>query len=71
MSYENKGMAFVTYESYWRNVKKLCTLELLSVGKIDGYGAMRREEMKALVQRLKAAAPREVVDLSEKVEGVM
>ncbi|KAI7986866.1 hypothetical protein LOK49_LG14G00230 [Camellia lanceoleosa] len=46
--------------------------ELLSVGKIDGYQAMRREEMEALVQQLKvAAATREVVDLSEKVEGVI
>ncbi|KAF5934125.1 hypothetical protein HYC85_030296 [Camellia sinensis] len=71
MSYENKGMAFATYGSYWRNVKKLCTLELLSVRKIDGYEAMRREEMEVLVQLLKAAAPREVVDLSEMVAGVM
>ncbi|KAF5934117.1 hypothetical protein HYC85_030288 [Camellia sinensis] len=72
LSYGNKGMAFTTYGSYWRNVRKLCTLKLLSVGKIDGYGAMTREEMEALVRRLKVAAvAREVVDLSEKVEGVM
>ncbi|KAI7986189.1 hypothetical protein LOK49_LG14G00236 [Camellia lanceoleosa] len=72
MSYGNKGMAFAAYGPYWRNVRKLCTLELLSVGKIDGYRAMRKEEMEALVQRLKvAAAVREVVDLSEKVEGMM
>ncbi|THG04436.1 hypothetical protein TEA_003284 [Camellia sinensis var. sinensis] len=72
LTYENKGMAFTTYGSYWRSVRKLCTLKLLSVGKIDGYGVMRREEMEALVRRLKVAAvAREVVDLSEKVEGVI
>ncbi|CAL5445129.1 unnamed protein product [Camellia sinensis] len=72
LTYGNKGMAFTTYGSYWRNVRKLCALKLLSVGKIDGYGVMRREEMEALVRRLKVAAvTHEVVDLSEKVEGVI
>ncbi|CAL5362521.1 unnamed protein product [Camellia sinensis] len=84
LSYGNKGMAFTTYRSYWRNVRKLYTLKLLSVGKTDGYRVMRRKEMEALVRQLKVAtaatatatatataAAREVVDLSEKVEGVM
>ncbi|KAI7985191.1 hypothetical protein LOK49_LG14G00240 [Camellia lanceoleosa] len=72
LTYGNKGMAFTTYGSYWRNVRKLCILKLLSVGKIDGYGVMRREEMEALVRRLKVAVvARKVVDLCEKVEGVI
>ncbi|KAI7985190.1 hypothetical protein LOK49_LG14G00241 [Camellia lanceoleosa] len=71
LTYGNKGMAFTTHGQTC-NVRKLCTLKLLSVGKIDGYGVMRREEMEALVRRLKVAAvAREVVDLSEKVEGVI
>uniref|UniRef100_A0A7N2R706 Cytochrome P450 n=1 Tax=Quercus lobata TaxID=97700 RepID=A0A7N2R706_QUELO len=68
LSYGTKGMAFSEYGSYWRNIRKLCTLQLLSVSKIDSFAPMRKEEVGSLVQSLKkAAAAHEVVDLSGKV----
>ena len=68
LSYGTKGMAFTEYGSYWRNIRKLCTMQLLSVSKIDSFAPMRREEVGSLVQSLKkAAAVHEVVDLSGKV----
>ena len=56
LSYGAKGLAFTEYGSYWRNVRKFCTVELLSVAKIDSYVGMRREEMGLLVEALKEAA---------------
>uniref|UniRef100_A0A5B6Z0C9 Cytochrome P450 CYP736A12-like n=1 Tax=Davidia involucrata TaxID=16924 RepID=A0A5B6Z0C9_DAVIN len=68
ISYETKGIAFTQYGPYWRNVRKFCTLELLSTAKIDSFKAMRKEELESLVQSLmEAAKAHEVVDLSEKV----
>ena len=68
LSYGSKGMAFSKYGSYWRSVRKFCTMELLSVAKIDSMARLRREELGLLVQSLKVAArTREVVDFSEKV----
>ncbi|KAK7837432.1 cytochrome p450 cyp736a12 [Quercus suber] len=34
MSYGTKGMTFTEYGPYWRNIRKLCTLQLLSASKI-------------------------------------
>uniref|UniRef100_A0A2N9E2Y8 Cytochrome P450 n=2 Tax=Fagus sylvatica TaxID=28930 RepID=A0A2N9E2Y8_FAGSY len=67
MSYGTKGMAFTEYGPYWRNVRKLCTLQLLSASKIESFAPMRKQELGSLVQSLKKAAARhEVVDLSAK-----
>ncbi|EXC29388.1 Cytochrome P450 71D10 [Morus notabilis] len=68
MSYGTKGMAFTEYGPYWRNVRKLCTLQLLSASKIESFTASRGEEVAALVESLRgAAAARELVDVSRKI----
>ena len=68
LSYGSKGMAMAEYGPYWRNFRKLCTLQLLSRLKIESFAALRREEVGALVERFKeAAAAGEVVDVSAKV----
>ena len=68
MSYGSKGMAFSEYGPYWRNVRKLCILQLLSASKIESFAAMRRSEVGELVKSLRrSAAAREVVDVSRKV----
>lgn len=65
-------MGFSEYGPYWRNVRKFCTLELLSVAKIDSYAVMRREEMRVVMEELRGAvASREVVDVSGKVGGLI
>lgn len=72
VSYGSKGMAFTEYGPYWRNVRKLCTLELLSAKKIDSFVGMRREELVLMVNSIKeAAVAREVVDVSDTVGGVI
>ncbi|KAM7475365.1 hypothetical protein LguiB_022608 [Lonicera macranthoides] len=72
LSYGTKGMAFAPYGPYWRNVRKFCTQELLSVKKIEALVGMRREKLGVLVEAVKEAAlAREVVDVSEKVSGLV
>ncbi|GFS40768.1 cytochrome P450, family 706, subfamily A, polypeptide 2 [Actinidia rufa] len=70
MSYGSRGLAFSEYGPYWRNVRRLCTSELLSVAKIDSYAGMRKEEVEGLVGRLRAARE-EVVDVTELVERLI
>ncbi|KAL5544746.1 hypothetical protein UlMin_008530 [Ulmus minor] len=68
LSYGSKGMAFSEYGPYWRNVRKLCTVKLLSSSKIESFAALRKEEVVAAVEAVKGvAAAHGVVDLSEKV----
>ncbi|XP_007036492.2 PREDICTED: cytochrome P450 CYP736A12 [Theobroma cacao] len=68
LSYGTKGLAFAQYGSYWRTVRKWCTLQLLSASKVEFFAPKRRTELQSLVKLLKnAAAASEVVDLSAKV----
>ncbi|KAL5753664.1 hypothetical protein ACOSP7_021884 [Xanthoceras sorbifolium] len=64
--YGQKEMVIAPYGSYWRTVRRMCTLELLSNHKISSFKSMRKEELGLLIGFIKdaAAAP---VDLSAKV----
>ncbi|OMP01112.1 Cytochrome P450 [Corchorus capsularis] len=68
VSYGTKGLAFAQYGSYWRTVRKWCTLQLLSASKVEFFAPVRRMELESLVKLLmNAAAAGEVVDISAKV----
>ncbi|XP_051117220.1 cytochrome P450 71AU50-like [Andrographis paniculata] len=65
LSYGQRNMVFGQYSPYWRHMRKLCTVELLSAKRIHQFRASRKEEMDLLVGSLRGAAERrEVVDLS-------
>lgn len=71
ITYNRKGMSFSQYGSYWRNVRKLCTLDLLSNLKIESFKPVRKEEVDLLVRSLKDAAEAHVsVNLSTEVAGL-
>ncbi|KAJ7973912.1 Cytochrome P450 [Quillaja saponaria] len=71
ISYGAKGMAFTEFGPYWRSVRKLCNLELLSVSKVESYEPLRRDELGLLVKSLRSAAlAHEIVDLSGSVGGL-
>ncbi|KAK9091231.1 hypothetical protein Sjap_024408 [Stephania japonica] len=72
MSYMRKGLVFTEYGSYWREIRKLLSLELLTRVKIEMFKPIRREEVRGLVEVVKAAAgARKVVCVSEMVEKVL
>ncbi|KAK1371684.1 hypothetical protein POM88_037776 [Heracleum sosnowskyi] len=56
ITYEGKSLTFATYGAYWRNMRKLCTLELLSNLKINSFQAMRKKELSELVNILEDVA---------------
>ena len=63
-----KGLAFALYGPFWHNIRKICTLQLLSASKIESFAPMRKQEVKSLVVSLKKCAEmHEVVDLTKKV----
>jgi cytochrome P450 len=71
ISYNQTNMAFAKYGSYWRNVRKMCTLELLSNLKINSFRAMRKEEIDLFTDFIREAArDRVAVDLSAKVSSL-
>nr|XP_007152789.1 hypothetical protein PHAVU_004G159800g [Phaseolus vulgaris]ESW24783.1 hypothetical protein PHAVU_004G159800g [Phaseolus vulgaris] len=72
LSHGSKGLAFSEYSAYWRNMRKVCTVQLLSASRVEMFAPMRREELGVLVKSLKhSAASGEVVDLSELLGELM
>ncbi|KAL5753680.1 hypothetical protein ACOSP7_021900 [Xanthoceras sorbifolium] len=68
ISYNQKNMIMAPYGSYWRNIRKMCTLELLSNVKINSFKSMRKEELDLLIEYVKqAACSGIVVDISARV----
>ncbi|XP_057447083.1 cytochrome P450 CYP736A12-like [Lotus japonicus] len=72
MFYGGKGLGLAQYGPYWRNMRKLCTLQLLSPSKVEMFAPLRSEELGKLLRTLeKVADSSEVVDLSELVGEVI
>ncbi|XP_062113741.1 cytochrome P450 71AU50-like [Humulus lupulus] len=68
ISWEQRNLGFAPYGSYWRDMRKMCTLELLSTLKINFFRDMRRKEIGLLIEFAKnAASDRVAVDLSAKI----
>ncbi|KAL1567914.1 cytochrome P450 71AU50-like [Salvia divinorum] len=71
LSWEQRNLIFGAYGPYWRNMRKLCTLELLSTLKISSFRSMRREELGLFVESFKESSKLHVaVDLSAKVSSL-
>ncbi|MBA0879268.1 hypothetical protein Goshw_014578, partial [Gossypium schwendimanii] len=67
VSYGNKGLVFAPYGSYWRTVRKWCTLQLLSSSKVELFERIRRREVESLVDQInRVVASGQLVDLSAK-----
>ncbi|KAF7850598.1 hypothetical protein BT93_L5202 [Corymbia citriodora subsp. variegata] len=71
MLYGQRNMSFSPYGPYWRNIRKMCTLELLSNAKINSFASIRREEIGLLVRFLKdASLNRATINLSKKISSL-
>ncbi|XP_047956705.1 cytochrome P450 71AU50-like [Salvia hispanica] len=71
VGYEQRNIISGRYGPYWRNMRKLCTVELLSGIKIRQFEPMRKAEIGSMVDSLReAAASREEVDLSAIIMSV-
>lgn len=63
--YNCTDVVFSPYGPYWRNIRKICILELLSAKRVDTYGSVREQEVARLVSRISESSPGTVVDLTK------
>ncbi|XP_042029814.1 cytochrome P450 71AU50-like [Salvia splendens] len=68
VAYEQRNIVFGRYGPYWRNMRKLCTVQLLSGLKIRQFEPMRKAEVGSMVDSLREAAAS--VDLSAMIMSV-
>lgn len=56
LSYNSSTISFAPYGEYWRQIRKICTLELLSAKKVQSFRNLREEETSELIKWVVAAA---------------
>ncbi|KAI3822680.1 hypothetical protein L1987_10275 [Smallanthus sonchifolius] len=67
IAYHNTDIVLAPYGEYWRQLRKLCTLELLSVKKVKSFQSVREDECWNLVQAVKASGSGKPFNLSEHI----
>ncbi|KAL2495620.1 Cytochrome [Forsythia ovata] len=66
MTYNYLDIAFAPSDGYWRQMRKICTLELLSVKNVRSFSSIREDEAFNLVESIQSSlfSP---IDLTQKV----
>ncbi|KAG5592497.1 hypothetical protein H5410_043011 [Solanum commersonii] len=64
--YRQKDIAFAEYGDYWKQMRKICTSELLSSKIVKTFSLIRQDEVHNLVASI-SSTPNVVVNMSEKV----
>ncbi|KAK2990320.1 hypothetical protein RJ640_003592 [Escallonia rubra] len=64
--YNNTNVAFAPYGSYWRHMRRICTLELLSAKKVRSFRSIREEEVWHLTESIQSSLGT-TINLTEKL----
>ncbi|PON60496.1 Cytochrome P450, E-class, group I [Trema orientale] len=51
--YEHKNVLFAPYGEYWRQARKICVVELLSLKRVQSFQKVREQEVDALVKEIR------------------
>ncbi|KAL5142461.1 Cytochrome P450 71A26 [Glycine soja] len=51
--YGSKDVAFTPYGNYWRQIRSICVLHLLSAKKVQSFGAVREEEISIMMEKIR------------------
>ncbi|XP_021749803.1 cytochrome P450 71A22-like [Chenopodium quinoa] len=69
--YDGKGIAFASYGEYWRQMKSMCVLHMLSNTKVRSFRRVREEEAQVIVKKISnMRLLQEEVNLSDVLIGL-
>lgn len=66
LSYNFLDIGFAPYGPYWRQLRRICKLELLSQSRVDSFRSIREEEVSNLVKEISSCRG-SPIDLSKKL----
>ncbi|KAE8725451.1 Cytochrome P450 71D10 [Hibiscus syriacus] len=66
MSYNRKGIIFTPHGKYWKQMRKICTMELLSPSRVHSFRSIRTQEVTDFVKSI-ASNQGSAVNLSDKI----
>lgn len=68
LTYNYLDIGFTPYSDYWREMRKICVLELFSTKRVRSYWSIREEEVDSLISSIsQSSASATPVDLTEKL----
>uniref|UniRef100_A0A453NGS3 Cytochrome P450 71D7 n=2 Tax=Aegilops tauschii subsp. strangulata TaxID=200361 RepID=A0A453NGS3_AEGTS len=67
MNAEGQGLIFARYGALWRQLRKICILELLSARRVQSFRHIREDEVGRLLAAVAAVPPGEPVNVSERI----
>ncbi|KAJ7963662.1 Cytochrome P450 [Quillaja saponaria] len=68
-AYDSTNIAFSPYGSYWRQLRKICTIELLTQKRVRSFQFIREEEVSSLIDTI-ASYEGSVINLSDLVSSL-
>ncbi|XP_050208581.1 5-OH-xanthotoxin synthase-like [Mercurialis annua] len=70
LSYNGLDLAFAPYDDYWREMRKICVLHLLSSNRVQSFRPIREEEVSRMIRNVsKLAGESKPVNLTEEMMG--
>ena len=71
LSYNGLDLAFAPYDDSWREMRKICTLNLFSVRRVQSFRPVREDEICRMIKKIsQQAASSNLTNLSEIVGGM-
>ncbi|WCJ41989.1 cytochrome P450 family 71 subfamily B polypeptide 35 [Euphorbia peplus] len=56
VTYNYSDIAFAPYGDYWRQIRKICTVELLTVKRVGSFRPVREEQVSKLIRAISSSA---------------
>ncbi|KAH6757560.1 hypothetical protein C2S51_038708 [Perilla frutescens var. frutescens] len=70
--YDYIDMAFSPYGEYWKQMRKICMMELLSPRSVRSFASIRRDEVSGLVESIhRLSAGGEPIDISNRIFSML
>ncbi|XVF03923.1 hypothetical protein REPUB_Repub05bG0035400 [Reevesia pubescens] len=67
MSYNCKAIIFTPYGNYWRQMRKICSMELLNAARVQSFQSIREEEVSDFIKSMSLNEGSASINLSEKI----